>query len=222
MQPVVLAAGLDWLEGLLPLLFVLFWIVSQVVNVFRNVAGRGQQRRPQPVEQIRRPRPEAEPVEAVRADLERQIEEFLTQRAEHRGKPAPGPVRIPPRPQTPPRPQPMRAKTEKSRPATPPSRGESVIAETITKTQSRQPSAAQLGSLGSHGGDIARHVRDAFADDLGHRPSRLPAPAVAATEQAAARPAAAHDLVMLLRDPAALRQLFIVREVLERPVDRWS
>ena len=221
MRPVIFAAGLDWLEGLLPLLFVLFWIVSQVVNVFRNVAGRGQPRQQPPVEQVRRPRPEDEPVETVRADLERQIEEFLTQRAEQRGQPVPGPVRMPPRPQTPPRLQPARAKTEKPRPATPPSRGEPVIAETITKTRSLPPSASQLGSLGSHGGDIARHVRDAFADDLGHRPSRLTQPAAAA-EPAATRPAAAHDLVTLLRDPTALRQLFIVREVLDRPIDRWS
>ncbi|MEY3205234.1 MAG: hypothetical protein RLZZ21_1565 [Planctomycetota bacterium] len=167
MRPVIFAAGLDWLEGLLPLLFVLFWIVSQVVNVFRNLAGRGQPRQP------------------------------------------------------PPRPQPVRTKTEKPRPVTPPSRGEPVIAKTTTKTRSLPPSAPQLGSLGSHGGDIARHVRDAFADDLGHRPSQLTQPAAAA-EPAAARPPAAHDLVTLLRDPTALRQLFIVREVLDRPIDRWS
>jgi hypothetical protein len=38
------AAGLDWLEGLLPVLFVLFWIVSQVFNALK-AAGKG---RPQP------------------------------------------------------------------------------------------------------------------------------------------------------------------------------
>jgi hypothetical protein len=209
MHVVVFAAGLDWLEGLLPVLFVLFWLVSQVVNVVRNVAGRGQPRRPQPVEPVRPPRPELERVEEVRTDLERQIEEFLTHKAERRGQPVPGPVRIPPRP---PR--------EKSRAVVPPTRGESVVAEMM---KTKQPPAPQLGSLGNHGGDIARHVRDAFAGDLEHRPSRLAKPMAAAAEPAAARPAvAASDLVTLLRDPAALRQLFIVREVLDRPVDRWS
>jgi hypothetical protein len=29
------------------------------------------------------------------------------------------------------------------------------------------------------------------------------------------------NLVALLRSPAALRQLFLVREVLDRPVERW-
>jgi hypothetical protein len=208
MQPVVFAAGLDWLEGLLPVLFVLFWLVSQVFNVFRNVAGRGQPRRPQPVEPVRPPRPEPERVEEVRTDLERQIEEFLTQKAGRRGQPAPGPVRIPPRPQPP---------REKPRAAVPPTRGESVVPE-----KKMQPPAPQLGSLGNHGGDIARHVRDAFAGDLEHRPSKLAKPAAATAEPAVVRPAATHDLVTLLRDPEALRQLFIVREVLDRPVDRWS
>ncbi|MGA1618929.1 MAG: FmdB family zinc ribbon protein, partial [Pirellulales bacterium] len=38
----LLAAGFDWLEGLLPLLFVFIWIVSQVLNVFRRVAAAGR------------------------------------------------------------------------------------------------------------------------------------------------------------------------------------
>lgn len=227
MHVVVFAAGLDWLEGLLPVLFVLFWLVSQVVNVVRNVAGRGQPRRPQPVEPVRPQRPDLERVEEVRTDLERQIEEFLKQKVERRGEPTPGPARMPPRPQ-PVRPQAEERRIEKPRtgktaPAPPTARGsraESVIADVLKKSQ---PPAPQLGSLGNHGGDIARHVRDAFADDLEHRPSRLAKPMAASAEPAAARPAvAASDLVTLLRDPAALRQLFIVREVLDRPIDRWS
>jgi hypothetical protein len=180
MQPVVFAAGLDWLEGLLPFLFVLFWIVSQIVNVVRNMAGRGQ--------------------------------------------PAPGPARVPPRPELPPRPQPALTKREQPRPAAAPAggaRGTPVVEKKATTPQPPRAAAPQLGSLGDHGGDIARHVRDAFADDLGHRSSPLKKPAAATAEPAAARPAATLDVVSLLRDPAALRQLFIVREVLERPVDRW-
>ena len=38
----LLAAGFDWLEALLPLLFVFIWIVSQVLNVFRRVAAAGR------------------------------------------------------------------------------------------------------------------------------------------------------------------------------------
>ena len=35
------AAGLDWLEGLLPALFVGFWILSQVFAIFRRPAKQG-------------------------------------------------------------------------------------------------------------------------------------------------------------------------------------
>ena len=48
------AAGFDWIEGLLPLLFVIFWIVSQVVNVVRRVAGGGGPPAAPPVRQKRK------------------------------------------------------------------------------------------------------------------------------------------------------------------------
>jgi hypothetical protein len=51
---VLFAAGFDWLEALLPFLFVAFWIVSQVFAVFRRLQGGGRQQ-PQP------PRPRFDP-----------------------------------------------------------------------------------------------------------------------------------------------------------------
>ena len=38
------AAGFDWLEAVLPLLFVIIWLMSQVVAFFRRVGGGGQTR----------------------------------------------------------------------------------------------------------------------------------------------------------------------------------
>jgi len=76
--------------------------------------------------------------------------------------------------------------------------------------------------LGDRGGDVAKHVRDAFAHDLEHRPSQL-AKQAAAGESAVALPTpAAHEIVALVRDPNSLRRLFLVREVLDRPTDRWE
>ena len=75
-----------------------------------------------------------------------------------------------------------------------------------------------LGSLGGHATDVARHVKDAFAHEIEHLPSglsRVDAP------PAPPRTATGLDLAALIRDPATLRQLMIVREVLDRPVDRW-
>ena len=34
-----LVAAADWLEALLPILFVIFWIVSQVMNVAKSLRG---------------------------------------------------------------------------------------------------------------------------------------------------------------------------------------
>jgi hypothetical protein len=73
---VFLAAGLDWLETLLPVLFVMIWIVSQVAGVIRKVAGGGAkpaaERRPPPLPAGRGPAndPQAE-------ELRREIEVFL-------------------------------------------------------------------------------------------------------------------------------------------------
>ena len=196
MNAFVFAAGLDWLEALLPFLFVLVGIVSQVVNVFRNVAGRGK---PQPPAPPRRPRPPVDRVDDMRVDLERQIGEFLKERAQPRREPPPKPVRMPPQRKPAPRSQPA-AEAHAERPTTP----------------------SRLGSLGDHGADVAKHVRDAFAHDLEHRTSQLAKP-VAAGESAAAGPApATHELVALVRDPNSLRRLFLVREVLDRPTERWE
>ena len=50
----LVAAGLDWLEGLLPVLFLVIWIVSQVMTLFRGAnkpaggPGAPPRRPPQP------------------------------------------------------------------------------------------------------------------------------------------------------------------------------
>jgi hypothetical protein len=85
-----------------------------------------------------------------------------------------------------------------------------------------KPAAVQpraMGSLGGHAGDVSRHVRDAFAHKLDHLPAGLGHADVAVPPAAAAGPAP--DIAALLRSPATLRQLVIVREILDRPVDRW-
>ncbi len=68
-----------------------------------------------------------------------------------------------------------------------------------------------MGGLGGHSGDIARHVRAAFAPQSGEGAAL------------AARPVAplAAEIATLLRGPAALRQLVLAREILDRPEHRW-
>jgi hypothetical protein len=93
------------------------------------------------------------------------------------------------------------------RPAPPPPLPQQPIAH--ADTGGERPASAVFGS------DVARHVSEAFATDLRHQ---IGAPA--ATETAPAKPEAL-DIAKLLRDPESLRHLVIVREVLDRPVERW-
>jgi hypothetical protein len=240
--PVLLAAGLDWLEGLLPVLFVIIWIVSQVWAVFRRAAGpqapqgpRGGGPQGGPLVRPPRPRGAGEPPPAQRPDargrteLERQIEAFLR---ESRGGQPPAPAEV--------------AGPGERRPATAPAPGTRPARQagggqrrgTTTAGNAVRPAAAggEAGAAGAtdragaprqreaatttFGGDIARHVDAAFASDLKHRiapatvPPAMPAATPALDEQQGA-------IVDLLRDPESLRRLVIIREVLDRPVERW-
>lgn len=213
----LLAANLDWLEGLFVVVMVLFWIGSQIVAVFRRPAPRQP-----PVE--RRPPPAAPPAGAddPRDALARQIEDFLRDRAAG-GRPQPprdprGPVATPaelrrrieatqPRPQQSPKPQ-------RPQPIAP------------AATAAPQPPAAgrQMGGLGGHSGDIARHVREAFTPHVAAAASSAARPTPSAARPAVAAPAPAAraaDIIALLRQPAVLRQLVVAREILDRPEHRW-
>jgi hypothetical protein len=64
-------------------------------------------------------------------------------------------------------------------------------------------------------------VNDAFAQDLGHRDSMLSSP-TAAKPKAVATGGVADELAVAIRDPAALRRLIVMREILDRPVHRWE
>lgn len=199
--PLPLAAGLDWLEGILPLLFLLFWIVSQVRNLFRGADG-GKAAGPMPQRPARRPEARPPEVDAAREELSRQIEEFV--RRSSGARPAAPPAgrrgdRPPPRGPVPPPAPPASGDKPHRRSAAP----------------AAQPPAG-LGSLGGHATDVARHVSAAFSREIEHLPGGGAEPAPAAAPHTVAA-----DLVAALRDPATLRQLVIVREVLERPIERW-
>ena len=66
-------------------------------------------------------------------------------------------------------------------------------------------------------GDVAGHVATAFAHDLAHAsPDRT-----IMTTDRAATPSPASELLAARRAPGGLRQLILMREVLERPTQRW-
>lgn len=200
--PLPFAAGLDWLEGLLPLLFLLYWIGSQVVGLFRAAGG---DRKPAQAA----PRPPAVPrggVDVSRDDLERQIEEFLRQ-STLRTAERPSPTAMS-------RDKPRRKRSAAGSP--PPLPANAASSLTATPRSDRR-----LSGLEARGTDVARHVHDAFAHDLGRLTTSIGDPPQRGGASAAPVAMPATDLAALVRSPATLRQLFIVREVLDRPVERW-
>jgi hypothetical protein len=101
----------------------------------------------------------------------------------------------------------------------------------------QRPSSERPVTGGTEAGEatVSQHVHDAFSHELKHlrggladgnmpsnqssnQSSNLPADGVAATRAA---PSQAAELVQLLRSPATIRQVILLREVLDRPVDRW-
>jgi len=232
---VLFAAGFDWLEALLPFLFVAFWIVSQVFAVFRRLQGGGRQQQPPPRPRFdpvrdrpRPPQPAGEDAADPRSVLEKQIAEFLREATgEKKQQPTmqksePGAAT---RPQ-PPRPE-RRADTDRRTPQTPraaaPVRRErepkknAVTRESaarITETAPQQPQPQSES--------VTRHVHDAFSRELTHlRGSITQDEPQAGSAARTSAPTQADELMHLLRNPATVRQVILLREILDRPVDRW-
>jgi len=217
--PILLAAGIDWLEAILPILFVGFWILSQVFAIFRRVGGGPA--KPPVVRLPDAPRrddlPRApQPAGDVdpRAELEKQITDFLRQVTGEKS----GAERPLPRPQPKPQPTPTLASPKPLAP------------RPKTAQPPRPRPAAQaprsVGTLATGSSDVARHVQDAFAHELSHLQSGFDKatdePAKEVTSQSPPRGGiSARDLVVAARDPATIRQAILLREILERPVDRW-
>lgn len=247
-------AANDWLEGLVPFLFFVIWIVSQVVGVVRRIGGGGQvaggdPKAGRPVGpapgQVREVRPPVVPVgepdrraaeldrraaepdrRAAQEDLQRQIEAFRRGQAEggDRDLPRRTPPNPPALPKAPARRAPVAVKTAAPRGQ------EGGARRSPAPTANRSAAAAvRQGApsannpppiLGGHAGEIGRHVDGAFAHDLAHagiRPGSSDESAVAPQTV----PTVAHELVAMFRDPKTIRQVILLREVLDRPIDRW-
>lgn len=240
-------AANDWLEGLVPFLFFMIWIVSQIVGVVRRIGGGGKVAGGDPnagrpvgpaPDQVREVRPPVVPVGepdrrapepdrlAAQEDLQRQIEAFRRGQAEggDRELPRRTPSNPPALPKAPPRRAPVAGKTAAPRgqeggvrrsPA--PTANRSAAAPV---RQGTPPANNPPPILGGHGGEIGRHVEGAFAHDLAHagiRPGSSDQSAVAPQTV----PTVAHELVAMFSDPKTIRQVILLREVLDRPIDRW-
>lgn len=256
---VLFAAGFDWLEALLPFLFVAFWIVSQVFAVFRRLQGGGPNPPPLPRfdqarDPQRLPRPAADDAAAPRTELEKQIAEFLRESTgQQQRQPTTNKANTTnttkPTPTT--RPQPMRSatrvdaerrvsqqsrtqesrgqesRTQQSRTQESRSQGSRDVAPPRRERESKQSpvAAGKTAAITPEGPEtnvsVSRHVQDAFARELTHLQGTISQdePKTGAVVSTAATQA--EELRHLLRSPATIRQVILLREVLDRPVDRW-
>jgi len=259
--PVAPLLAID-LESLLPFLFVIYWIVSQVFGALRRgQRAPGPQPRPQRIEPA--PRPQADAGDP-HGDITRQIEEFLRQASgEPPRRPAGG---AGPRPAEAARPQPA-VRPQTSPPAAPPRRPTTLsprerdealqprdgtaeprrvdsrsprdrgdvtpVAEAARKgnkkprmtrppaapPRSPPPSLTRLDAGTDE--SVERHVTEAFGRELPHLAAGQAGGPPPSAPSSSATPSLTADLVRKLRDPASIRELILIREVLDRPVHRW-
>ena len=203
----LIAAGLGWLEGLLPLLFVVIWIVSQVMGVLRK-AGQARREAAEPPQL----RDAGDNAARDPQGLDREIEEFLKRSLSGQPKRQPSPP--PPSPSSRERSR-QRASGQRQRP--PVSSGQPPLLP-VQQSRVQQSLDQQIRMAATRVGaaDISSHVEAAFAHDLAHESPGMTASRP--TNQQAAHPAA--HLVAALRSPEGLRQLILMREILERPAFR--
>jgi len=190
----LLAAGLNWLEGLLPLLFVFIWIVSQVAAVVKKIGEKKPAAAPprpvvRPAGGVKPPR-RAEPAGGgLDVALREQIEQFLRERP-------PESIRVPSG-DSPPLPQPPRRAAPQRRRQQP--------APAVSQARQRNVGESSVAEM--------PHLVSSLKPAVGDEPRRLPP---------AASVAVAGTIAGLLADPRSLRQAIVLREVLDRPVERWT
>jgi hypothetical protein len=188
MRPANVGFVVAGIEEYLPFLFVAIWIVTQVVSAIRK-AGVVQQQpgRPPQGRPVPPPAGQGRPPE-----IDREIAELLRHTLER------APARQLQPQQRPPKQRQPKQKQKKLVADAPPA---------VAMPVARKPS----------GGDISRHVEEAFANDLAHAsPSGT---ARHAADAAAESPPI--DLIAALRSTDNLRSLVIAREILDIPSHRW-
>ena len=235
---VLFAAGFDWLEAVLPFLFVAFWILSQVFAVFRRLQGGGQKPPALPRfdparDRQRLPRPPADDVAIPRSDLEKQIAEFLREATGEQQR-QPTIKKSPPAPAKKPQPtRPVqrtnaeRRVSQESRSQESRSQGPRDVAPPRREREPKQPAvvAGKTATITPEGQEtnvsVSRHVQDAFARELTHLQGTIKHDEAKTSDVVSTAATQAEELRHLLRSPATIRQVIVLREVLDRPVDRW-
>lgn len=202
----LLAAGLDWLEALLPVIFVIIWIVSQIAAAYKKLAG------PKPEARPAAPRPPVKPVGeqpaggkvggGLDAELRQQIEAFLGERR-------PQPITIEQRdpPPLPPAHERRKKRVPQAGSQRPVKRSPPMTLVPAAETSRRAALPSQMAVR------EMPHLTTTLSDSSIEAATGQPSPTSVAV---------AGTLAAMLADPASLRQAILLREVLDRPVERWT
>lgn len=201
----LLAAGLDWLEALLPVIFVVIWIVSQIAAAYKKLAG------PKPEGIPAAPRPPIQPAAeqpvggqggGLDAELRRQIEAFLGDRR-------PQPITIEQRdpPPLPPAHERRKKRVKQAGSPRPLKRSPPMTLVPAAEASRRAALPSQMAVR------EMPHLTTTLSDSSIEAATGQPSPTSMAV---------AGTLAAMLADPASLRQAILLREVLDRPVERWT
>lgn len=240
----------DIAEWIVPVLVITFFVISHLWNAIKGTQQQAPQRRPQ-LERPLKPQPTdgrgaaSQPVAKQatgQGQLNAEIDQFLKRANERRGEKGGEKGR---RPQESSRPQPGRQQpglaqpkaplpSEKAagnqpRPVAPQRRGFDTVAESVqqhlgdrTFEQREQRLADDVVRAEQQ---LSQHVEQAFTNrlgTLGPGEGSTPKPAeLAAVVSNDDRSAAALAVAGLLINQQNLRQAVLLKEILERPVDRW-
>jgi len=222
----VLAFGMgDFFRAAIPVVFLIIWVISQVIGE--------QAKRPQPGKGAK-PRPGGRrPPKGVAQE----IEEFLKRAAQQRGggKPADVEVMRPPRAaagqgrrgvEKPAWQQPLEPAAVDRAVEVLPTRNE--IAESVERHLGGDllgEHAEQLGDeIREVNGEVEQRLHEKFDHRVGHlttQPHAMPAAQVIPAVGTGVDTKAAAEVIALLRDPRGVRKAIIVSEVLNRPEHRW-
>ena len=249
------AAGFDWLEAVLPLLFVFIWVISQVVAFFRRVGGRERaiidndekETDPEmfleervgkrqcrgcgasfvaPVLAIidcpecgRLTPPEIDGNEIPEQNevvdpVEAEISAFLNRYIQTKQQ-APVPV------------EGIQDKTIALPISDQVGRSKQATSRTLVQQEEQTRSPPQ------EEGEISRHIHEVFDQGLNHLPDGVVESPwadlrdntkrmVDTSGQEQKEEAPDFRLAAMLKDPATRKQLFILKEVLDRPKDLWE
>lgn len=227
----MLAQARDW-SWVVPVLFVVFWVLSHLWNAF-NAAAQKQKQQQQRGERALRPpgqgqqpgaAPPAEPT--TQEKLNSEIEEFLKRANERRadknrraGQPSQQPAQ-----QASKKPQPKQEASEKKSRRQRESVSQSV--EEHLGTGKFEVREQQLtADMARSELQMSQHVQQVFEHRLGSLGESTtegqPAPAETKAAPPAEQNAEALAAAGLVVNQENLRRAIILREVLERPTDRW-